>query len=318
MNWDDLTTVDVTTALAATATAAAGSVASYLRSVARSAPEFDLKENIHDPVTVHDRHTEDQIRKYLASALPGSIVLGEERGEEKLEPSELGVSVVEPHVWSEQTHLPEKWLDAMWALGSRVRWIVDPIDGTANFAAGLTHFGTLIAVQLDGEVVAAVVTIPFNFEYFVADNNAAWHIYEGEGNHVAQPMRSQGPTEESSALIFSYYPNNAALNADVTLAGEHAKEIMNSYSAVRRPGAGGVDLALVAAGWCGGMLATGFAQWDVAAGLHLIRMAGGKVLNLPMGTDLPEGLRPGLAVSVGSLDAVTIRRILTEVDQASR
>lgn len=318
MNWKDLTTVDVTTALAATAIAAARHVAPYLRSVARSAPDVDLKRDIHDPVTFHDQHTEDQLRRYLGAALPGSRVLGEERGEETLDPHGMGFTVVAPHDWAETTGLDEADLDRMWALGSRVRWIVDPIDGTANFAAGLTYFGTSIGVELDGVMVAGVVSIPFNYEFFAADQNNAWHISEdpnkGGGAPVAKPMRSTGPTEESQALLTSYYPNVQALNDDLEAAATHERELMNNYSVVRRPGAGALDLAMVAAGWMGGVLATSFQPWDVAAGIHLIKVAGGNTLNLPMGGDQPDGLRPGIAASVGTLDAVTIRRLLTELD----
>ncbi|MBP7881167.1 MAG: hypothetical protein KAZ70_01895, partial [Actinomyces sp.] len=54
--------------------------------------------------------------------------------------------------------------------------------------------------------------------------------------------------------------------------------------------------------------------WDVAAGIHMVRVAGGSVLNLPMGTDLPDGLRPGVVASGSTLQATTAERVLRELD----
>ena len=91
---------------------------------------------------------------------------------------------------------------------------------------------------------------------------------------------------------------------------------MKHYSVVRRPGAAAVDLAMVAAGWIGVAMGFTFKPWDVAAGIHLVKVAGGHVLNLPLATGLPEGLRPAIVASVGTLDAHTARAVLEEVAAA--
>lgn len=89
MSENSVSPLSIPTALAELAATATTLVAPYLRSVARSAPEVGLKQDIHDPVTVHDQRTEAIIRWFLAKFAPGSTVLGEEMGEE-LDPELVG------------------------------------------------------------------------------------------------------------------------------------------------------------------------------------------------------------------------------------
>lgn len=275
---------------------AALGVAPYLKSVARSAPTIDTKASIHDPVTVHDKATEESLRRFLSNAVPGSRFLGEEMGEGGLEPD------------SDSPFKGEAT-----SLGKRVRWIIDPIDGTANFASGLIYFCTSIAAELDGEVVAGAITVPVVGESFLADRTRAWHV-SPDGTETE--MRADGPSSEDTALLATYYPGLWALNNRPQMALEHDRALMTNYATVRRPGAGALDLAHVAAGWIGVSMGVGFKPWDVAAGIHMVRVAGGQVLNLPMGTDLPDGLRPGVVSSGANLDACTAKRVLSEVEEA--
>ncbi len=305
------------TALAEVAAAAAAMAAPYLRGVARSAPEVGLKRDFHDPVTVHDKRVETEIRKVLESCVPGSRVLGEEMGEGPAPTAETApLRAGEGGAGFGAIALTQEVTQAVMGLGQRVRWIVDPIDGTANFASGLTYFGTSIGVELDGEIVAGVVSVPFNRELFVADSSSAWREDEVTGERT--PLRSQGPKTEKEALLATYYPSVYALNNSPADALAREKALMNAYGTVRRPGAGALDLAMVAAGWIGVSMGVTFKPWDVAAGIHLVRMAGGEVLNLAMGTDEPDGLRPGVVASVGTLHASTARAVLKQVEKAGR
>lgn len=301
--------------LAEVASAAALLVAPYLRRVARSAPDVALKVDIHDPVTAHDQYVESVLRAFLDQTVPGSLVLGEEMGEgggDYKVPTDVapdGLALPAPTAALDPT-VGERVAD----LGPRVRWIVDPIDGTANFASGLTYFGTSIGVELDGQIVAGVVSVPFNRELFAADSKHAWHLDEMTMERT--PLRSAGPTAESEALIAAYYPGIWSLNHDRLRTADHERTLMSHYSVVRRPGAVAVDLAMVAAGWIGVTMGFTFKPWDVAAGIHLVKVAGGKVMNLPMDTDLPNGLRPAIVASVGTLDAKTARSVLEEVAES--
>jgi myo-inositol-1(or 4)-monophosphatase len=127
--------------LAAVAAAAATSVGEMLRDAFRTRPEVELKRNVHDPVTVHDRAAEERIRAVLGLREPGSRVVGEEGG----------------------------------AAGEgRVHWYVDPIDGTANFAHGLPYFCTSIAAVVDDKVVAGAIYDPLREDLFTATLAGAW------------------------------------------------------------------------------------------------------------------------------------------------
>lgn len=284
------TTVD--RELALLALAAGESVAPYLKRVARSKPDFDTKRDFHDPVTVHDKHVEDELRKFLTERTPGCRFLGEEMGE-----SDPGV--------------PASNDGGIKGLGSRLRWIIDPIDGTANFASGLIYFNTSIAAELDGEVVAGSVTVPAVGEAFVADSHRAWHI-AADGTETE--MHADGPRSEATALLATYYPSLGSLVDYPEETARHDVELMSSYGTVRRPGAAALDLAHVAAGWLGALLGIGFSPWDVAAGIHMVKVAGGKVLNLPLDTDLPDGLRPAVVAEGRSVNAETARRVLEEIN----
>lgn len=292
----------IATDLAELAAHGALSVAGYLRAAARTAPPYDTKRDLHDPVTAHDRAVETALHNFFGAAIPGSRVLGEEMGEQTL-PSGVDLGREEP-----------LGVGARY-LGSRVRWIIDPIDGTANFASGSTYFGTSIGVELDGRIVAGAISIPYTEELFVADLHDAWHI---DRHGQRSPLRSSGPTVESQAVLLSYYPGLGYLRHQPDMAMRHQQLLMGSYMAVRRPGAGALDLAMVAAGWAGAMLGTSFGPWDVAAGIHLVKIAGGHILNLPMRSALPDGLRPAVLATVGSLDASAAQSVLREVDEASR
>ncbi|MDU0968673.1 MAG: inositol monophosphatase [Actinomycetaceae bacterium] len=267
-------------ALASLALAAATEAGGYIRSVFRTGMAVETKANAHDPVTEHDRHTEALIRQILSEAAPGSRVLGEEGGEEAL-----------PGTGAE-----------------RVRWIVDPIDGTANFAAGLDYIATSIGVELDGKPVAGCVHLPISAETCWADDRTCyWRDPAGED----RPVHASRVSREIDALLTGYFPHRdpdpvkrTALFEDIATLAEH-------YGTVRSPGACARDLAHVAAGHVGVAVATSVKPWDVAAGFHLIRVAGGHVTTYPRGlTDLPEHLRPAFVASQATLDAVTAKRVM--------
>ncbi len=283
--------------LATIALEAGLSVAPYLKAVARSIPDFETKRDFHDPVTEHDRHVESQIRSFLATATPGCRFLGEEMGEDQ-------------GAGSASAFRQDKE-GAADRLGSRLRWIIDPIDGTANFAAGLIYFCTSIAAELDGELVAGAITVPAVGEAFVADAQRAWHI-DPDGTET--PMDASGPHSERTALLASYYPGLPDFTSAPQRSLDHEIALSSTFGTVRRPGAGALDLAHVAAGWLGAAMGIRLKPWDVAAGIHMIRVAGGRVLNLPMGTDLPDGLRPGYVAESRNVDARTARKILEELN----
>ncbi len=302
-----LNQTDLSHELALMCRAATRAVADYLvksRTVLDESTT-ELKSNVHDPVTPYDQATERALAQILGSFIPGSRILGEENGEEILpgrEPSDLPAEVeaVEPNF-----HVDAR------SLASRIRWIVDPIDGTSNFAAGLTYFATSIAAELDGKVVAASITAPVYDETFWANDTEGWLEI---GNEFFA-LQSGGVTKEEEAVLLTYFPTTSQLATDPKLAAEGHAMLAHAFRAVRRPGAAALDLAQISAGRAGALFAATLKPWDVAAGDHLVRISGGTVQDRALGTDLPAGLRPAVAAASAGLEVPTLIELLDKVEE---
>lgn len=238
--------------LARIAELAARTAGGPLRTAFRSRPEVDVKRDFHDPVTEHDRAAEETIREVLAEHTPGSVVVGEEGG------TRGGGTGSDGH--------------------ANVRWFVDPIDGTANFAVGLPFFCVSIAAVADGELVAGVVYDPVRDDMFTASLDGA--TCNGE------PIRSRGATRDATAVCATAFPSARDLQAgDRDEALRRFALMVESFATVRRPGSAALTLAHVAAGWADVAYDASINAYDIAAGLLLVRQAGG--------TYLPIGGRPG-------------------------
>ena len=303
----DLVSPAPASALALIAKEAALAVSDYLAGVARTVARVETKVDFHDPVTAHDRLVETALRAILGRAVPGSRVLGEEKGAAVLDAESLpvlpdGVASPDSAQWREAVGVVAEF-------GARVRWIVDPIDGTANFASGLPWFNTSIGVELDGEIVAGVVRAPLLGETFWADDAVARY----EGPNGERILDADGPTAAERAVIVSYYPGPRAIAREPELAAAREARIAAAFQSTRRLGAAALDLAYVAAGWLGAMSGTAFKPWDVAAGLHILRIAGGGALNVDLATELPWGLRPGVVAHGRNFDAPTARAVMREI-----
>ncbi|WP_188193778.1 inositol monophosphatase family protein [Nonomuraea sp. SYSU D8015] len=229
------------TQLLDTATEAARSVGPRLRKAFRSRPEVGTKRDFHDPVTEHDRAAEETIRSVIDARVPGSAIVGEEGG----------------------------------ATGSGdLVWYVDPIDGTANFAAGLPFFCVSIAAAVGGELVAGVVYDPVREDEFTATTAGAWCN--------GTPIRSRGAATDREAMLLCAYPTPLDLEKEGEEALRRYARFLESFAAVRRPGSAALNLAHVAAGWSDATYGTWSNPWDVAAGALLVRQAGGVYIGDPL------------------------------------
>ena len=174
----------------------------------------------------------------------------------------------------------------------------------------MPYFNTSIAAELDGAVVAGAINAPIMDHLFLADLTHAWLRTDGEDIDI----HAQGPTSERDAVVLSYHPSLHSFINDPAGSAEEYTRLASTYQAVRRPGAAALDLAMVASGRAGAMLAGTMKPWDVAAGIHMVKVAGGNVVNAPMGTDLPDGVRPGVAAWVGSMEAPVLQELLHQAD----
>ncbi len=157
---------------------------------------------------------------------------------------------------------------------SRYRWIIDPLDGTTNFAHGFPWFAVSIALEVDGEVVLGVVHNPFHREMFVAQ--------KGEGaflNDIQLKVSGTARLEDSLlATGFPYDRKESRVNNY-----DHFVNFQQAAQACRRPGAASLDLAYVAAGRLDGYWEMKLKPWDMAAGKLIVEEAGGRVSNFDGG-----------------------------------
>ncbi len=155
--------------------------------------------------------------------------------------------------------------------GSDYTWIIDPLDGTANFLRGLPHIGVSIALQRGGQLEAAVVYDPIRQELFTASRGDGAQL-DGRRIRVAQRRGLEG------AMIGTGFPFKKERLMPpylrmFTAMTEHAEDM-------RRAGSAALDLAYVAAGRLDGYFELGLRPWDVAGGTLLVREAGGIVTDI--------------------------------------
>ena len=173
------------------------------------------------------------------------------------------------------------------------RWIVDPLDGTTNYAHGMPFFAVSIALEIEGAVVLGVVFDPNRDECFTAQR--------GHGAYLngARMRVSETPTLDES-LLSTGYPYDIRKIRDNNLA-EHAAFMVRCRS-VREMGSAAINLALVAAGRLDAFWELKLGPWDVAAGCLMVEEAGGRVTT-PDGGPVDLG-KPSVVASNGDRKSV--------------
>jgi myo-inositol-1(or 4)-monophosphatase len=224
------TTVEDAASLLGTAVGAAHHVSEQVLEAFRRGVEIHEKASFQDLVTTTDREVEERIAAYITARHDDACIVGEEHGV---------------------------------AGGGPVRWYVDPIDGTTNFASGLPFFSVSIGAYVDGSGVAGVVHDPFREETFAAGLDGA--------TLNGRPLRTSGARSAVEAVLATAYPYNAHTDDSLRRYGT----LLERFRAVRRLGSTALHLAYVAAGRVDVSFETRVGAWDIAAGLHLVRQAGG-------------------------------------------
>ncbi len=146
------------------------------------------------------------------------------------------------------------------------RWIVDPLDGTTNFLHGLPHWAISIALEFKGEIVAAVVYDPIKDELFASEKGAGAWVND-------RRLRVSGRTTMIETIFATGLPFGGRADLPETIAD--LGRILPVCAGVRRWGSAALDLAYVAAGRYDGFWERGLHPWDMAAGLLLVKEAGG-------------------------------------------
>lgn len=205
-----------------------------LRNLNRTRPQDISSKGWNEIVTEVDVRAEEDIKETIRRSYPDHAFLAEESG----------ASGDNDHVW-----------------------IIDPLDGTTNFVHGFPVFAVSIALQVRGQLEAAVIYDPTRQEMFTA-------VRGGGAQLDGRRIRVSGTTHLKDTLIgtgFPYRENVKHMDAYLGML----KSVVENVSGVRRPGAAALDLAYVAAGRFDGFWELGLKPWDIAAGALLIQEAGG-------------------------------------------
>ena len=150
-------------------------------------------------------------------------------------------------------------------------WIIDPLDGTTNYAHHYPVFCVSIALQRDGEVILGAVCNPMMEELFVAQKGGGAYL---NGRRLAV----SATTELTRSLLSTGFPYDIRVNPDNNINYFNAMALR--AQAIRRAGAAALDLAYVAAGRFDGFWELKLHPWDTAAGCLMVNEAGGTVTNL--------------------------------------
>lgn len=156
-------------------------------------------------------------------------------------------------------------------------WIIDPLDGTTNYAQGLPIFAVSIALEFRGEVVLGVVYQPILDEMFSA--------VKGKGAYLNGKIISIGSKDSlRQSVLATGFPYDRDTNPDNNV--NYFSRIIPKVRGIRRMGAAAYDLANVACGRIDGYWELNLSPWDVAAGALLIEEAGGKIVKIPNKRDV--------------------------------
>ncbi len=159
------------------------------------------------------------------------------------------------------------------------RWIIDPLEGTSNFLHGLPHFSISVALERDGEPFAGVIYEPVTDQMFAAE--------KGQGAYLNnRRLRVSARKKMEESLFATGIPFAGKDDHDRFL--KQLKEVMALSAGVRRFGSAALDLAYVAAGRFEGFWEIGLHPWDIAAGIVLVREAGGFVTDVTGGNGMME------------------------------
>ena len=192
-----------------------------------------------DFVTSSDKRVEKILIEELQKARPNYSILSEESGQIKNKNSD------------------------------EFRWIIDPIDGTANFLHGIPHFAISIGLEQNKEIICGIVFDPIKDETFVAE--------KGNGSYLNnQRIRVSSRSKLENCIIFTGGPRSETKNKDLAME-EYKKFSSKVFIPIRKMGSASLDMAYVAAGRCDGFWQRNLNYWDIAAGIILVKEAGGFV-----------------------------------------
>src|SRR6185437_15813074 len=245
------------------------------RSLKRDLGEIEnLQVSLKGPanfVSLADKRAEEMLYDDLSKARPGYGFIGEEGGSRE---------------GSDKSHT----------------WIVDPLDGTTNFLHGIPQFAISIGLQREGVLIAGLIYNPANEELYTAERGKGAFLND-------QRLRVAGRRQMNECVIACGLPHIG--RGDHELSRREMTAIQDKVAGLRRFGAASLDLAFVAAGRLDGYWERNLQAWDVAAGMLMIREAGGTVSGI-QGSDDP--LKTGHIVAENEANHRELVKILKPLE----
>jgi len=224
-----------------------------------------------DLVTETDLAVEEMLKESLADLLPDADFLAEETAKDTI-PGEL-------------------------------TWIIDPIDGTTNFAHGLPFVANSIGLWNRDRVVLGVVNLPLMGELFSASR--------GNGTRLnGQPVSVSSAAKMEDSLLATGFPYAIEEHLETIL--KHFKTLLPLAQGIRRPGAAALDLAYVACGRYDGFFESALNPWDTAAGLLLVQEAGGRVTEFA--AEMPYALNSKTILATNGAIHDELSRLICQED----
>jgi myo-inositol-1(or 4)-monophosphatase len=198
---------------------------------------ISYKKGVHNLVTQYDRLSEKTIVDFISRYVPESQFLAEESGK------------------SGKTN-------------AKILWIIDPLDGTVNFAHKIPFFCVSIAAYMEGKTILGIVFHPLTHELFVAERGRGAYL-NGEKIHVTKTAKLE------KSILATGFPYDVKNNPSHCI--ERFSDVIRLGVPIRRLGSAALDLAYTAAGRFDGFFESILSPWDSAAGNLLVEEAGGKI-----------------------------------------
>ena len=229
------------------------------------------KSQIHDLVTEYDHKSEAIIIETIRSSFPNHQILTEESGHH--------------------------------ASDGDITWIIDPLDGTVNFAHGIPIFCVSIAVKQGDAILYGVIYSPMTEEMFIAEKDQGATIN-------GKPCKVTQQSSLPSAFLVTGFPYSVKENPGNCI--EHFSHIVGMGIPIRRLGSAALDLAYVAVGRFDGFWEVALQPWDMAAGALLVKEAGGIIMDYS-GNDIDFTKQS--SIIAGNIDIVKALR--NEIDSVN-
>ena len=194
---------------------------------------------------------------------PGDFVTTSDKNVEKILIDELQKARPSYSILSEEIGLIKN--------DEEFKWIIDPIDGTLNFLHGIPHFAISVGLERNKEIICGIIFDPIKDEIFTAE--------KGNGSYLNnQRLRVSARKELKECIIFTGGPSYKSKNEHKELSlNEYKKFSSIVMTPIRKMGSASLDMAYVAAGRCDGFWQRNLSYWDIAAGVILVKEAGGFV-----------------------------------------